>query len=155
MKGFAVLLVSTALVLAAGCQRPVGVAAETTAVTGVLENYITSVEKEDMELYAAVMAHDAGMVNYGTAGAPIVGWDALKRVIEDQNAALSETKITAKDVSVRVAPSGEWAWATCLWDFKTVAGGRPLALPVRCTWILEKRDGRWVIAHFHKSLAAG
>jgi uncharacterized protein (TIGR02246 family) len=155
MRKPVLLFVASTLVVAVGCQQRVDVTAEATAVTGVLENYITSVEKEDMELYAAVMAHDAGMVNYGTAGAPIVGWDALKRVIEDQNAALSETKIGARDVSVKISPTGDWAWATSLWDFKAVAGGKPLALPVRCTWILEKRDGRWVIAHFHKSLAAG
>jgi uncharacterized protein (TIGR02246 family) len=155
MKGFAVLVVGTTLVFAAGCQRSVRVAAETTAVTGVLENYIASVEKEDMELYAAVVAHDAEMVNFGSGGPPIVGWDALRKVIEDQNAALSETKIGARDVSVKISPTGEWAWATSLWDFKTVAGGKPLTLPVRCSWILEKRGGRWVIAHFHKSVAAG
>ena len=155
MKRFAVLLVGFSLVLVAGCQRVVDVAAETTAVTGVLENYITSIEKEDMELYGKVMAHDDGMVNYGTDGAPIVGWGSLKKLIEDQNAALSQTKITAAEVSVRISPSGNWAWATSLWDFRAVVGGKSLALPVRCTWILEKRDGRWLIVHFHKSIACG
>ena len=155
MKRLVVLLVALALVLAVGCQRRVDVTTDTTAVTGVLENYIASVEKEDMELYAKAMVHDAGMVNYGTAGAPIVGWDALKKVIEDQNAALSQTIISASDVSVRVSATGDWAWATSLWKFNTVMGGNTLALPVRCTWILEKRDGRWAIVHFHKSVAAG
>jgi hypothetical protein len=27
-----------------------------------------------------------------------------------------------------------------------------LELPVRCTWILEKREAGWVIVHFHKSV---
>ena len=155
MKRLVVLLVASTVVLAVGCQRQVDVTAETTAVKGVLEDYIASVEKEGLELYTKVMVHDVGMVNYGTTGAPIVGWDALKAVIGDQNEALSETKISARDVSVRFAPSGTWAWATCLWDFKAVMGGKPLALPVRCTWVLEKREGRWVIVHFHKSVAAG
>jgi hypothetical protein len=154
MKRFVVLLVCLALVLAVGCRRRVDVAAETTAVTGVLENYILAIEKEDMELYGNVVAHDPAMVNYGTFGPPIVGWDALRKVIEDQNLALSETKITASDVSVKVSPSGSWAWATSLWAFKTMMGGKLLTLPVRCTWILEKRDSRWVIVHFHKSVAA-
>ena len=153
MKRLAFVAVSLAVVVAAGCQQRADVAAETTAVTAVLTSYITSIEKEDMELYGKVMAHDDGMVNYGTDGAPIVGWNSLKKLIEDQNAALSQTKITANDVSVKVSPSGNWAWATSLWDFKAVAGGKSLALPVRCTWILEKRDGRWLIVHFHKSIA--
>jgi uncharacterized protein (TIGR02246 family) len=155
MKTLAVLLVALALVLAAGCQQRVGVAAETAAVTAVLNDYIASVEKEEIDLYGKVMAHDAGMVNYGTGGAPIVGWNALKKIIEDQNAALSQTRITASNVSVKILPAGDWAWATSLWEFKAVMGGKTLDLPVRCTWILEKRDGRWVVVHFHKSIAAG
>src|SRR3972149_5922170 len=105
MKRLVVFLIGPALVLAVGCQRRVDVTTDTTAVTGVLENYIASVEKEDVDLYGKVMAQDAGMVNYGTAGAPIVGWDALKKVIEDQNAALSQTIITASDVSVKISPA--------------------------------------------------
>src|SRR4030042_3560660 len=115
MKRLVVLLVASTVVLAVGCQRQVDVTAETTAVKGVLEDYIASVEKEDLELYTKVMVHDVGMVNYGTTGAPIVGGGALKAVIGDQNEALSETKISARDVSVRFAPSGTWAWATCFW----------------------------------------
>jgi uncharacterized protein (TIGR02246 family) len=155
MRKLVLLFVASTLVVAVGCAQRADVTAETTAVKGVLEKYIASVEKEDMELYAAVMAHDAAMVNFGSGGPPIVGWEALRKVIEDQNAALSETKIGARDVSVKISPTGDWAWATSLWDFKAMAGGKPLALPVRCSWILEKQDGRWVIVHFHKSVAAG
>ena len=59
-----------------------------------------------MVLYGKLMAHDAGMVHYGTGGAPIVGWAALEKIIEDQDAALSQTKITASDVSLRSRHNG-------------------------------------------------
>jgi uncharacterized protein (TIGR02246 family) len=155
MRRLAFVALGLALIVAAGCQQRLDVKADTTAVTAVLTSYITSIEKEDMELYSKVMAHDDGMVNYGTDGAPIVGWGSLEKLIEGQNAALSQTKITAAEVSVRISPSGNWAWATSLWDFRAVVGSKSLALPVRCTWILEKRDGRWLIVHFHKSIACG
>jgi len=32
-------------------------------------------------------------------------------------------------------------------------GENLVSLPVRCTWLLEKREGGWVIVHFHKSVA--
>jgi ketosteroid isomerase-like protein len=151
MKRLALVGIALALIVAAGCQRRVDIAAETTAVAAVLGDYIASVEREDIDLYGKVMAHDAGMVNYATGGAPIVGWATLEKIIEDQNATLSQTKITASDVSVKISPSGDRAWATSLWDFRAVAGGKSLALPVRCTWILEKRGGHWLVVHFHKS----
>lgn len=47
------------------------------------------------------------------------------------------------------------AWATSPLNLKAVIGGGPLDLTVRPTWILDKHDGRWVIAHFHKAVAVG
>jgi uncharacterized protein (TIGR02246 family) len=155
MKRLALVAIALALIVVAGCHQRVDVAAETTAVTAVLTSYITSIEKEDIDLYGKVMAHDAAMVNFGSDGPPIVGWEALRKAIEDQNATLSQTTITASDVSVRVSPTGDSAWATSLWKFKAVIGVKTLDLPVRCTWILEERGGRWLIVHFHKSIACG
>jgi uncharacterized protein (TIGR02246 family) len=131
----------------------VNVEAENAAIKSVLDNYVTSVEKADMELYAKTVAHDQDMVNFGTAAAErIVGWDALREVMEAQNVALSETKITASDVTVNVRSGRRFAWATSIWDFKATMGGQAIALPVRCTWVLEKRETGWVVVHFHKSV---
>jgi ketosteroid isomerase-like protein len=131
----------------------VNVEAEKAAIKSVLDNYVTSVEKADMGLYAKTVAHDPGMVNFGTAASErIVGWDALREVMEAQNAALSGTKIAASDVTVNVSSEGRFAWATSLWEFKATMGGQAIALPVRCTWILEKRETGWVVVHFHKSV---
>lgn len=45
----------------------------------------------------------------------------------------------------------DMAWATNQWFFNARIGDQAMTLPLRCTWILEKRDGRWMIVHFHKS----
>ena len=95
------------------------------------------------------------MVNFGTDGPPIVGWEALKKVMVHQNAALSQTKLTVSNVSIVVPTSGMLALATSLWNFKAMMGDKAVALSVRCTWILEKRASSWIIIHFHKSIAAG
>jgi ketosteroid isomerase-like protein len=93
------------------------------------------------------------MVNFGAMGDPIIGWEALRKVIEGQNAALSETKIGVSAMSIHVSADGKSGWATCLWDLNAKMGENPVSLPVRCTWILEKRVESWIIVHFHKSVA--
>jgi hypothetical protein len=74
----------------------------------------TSIEKEDLGLYAKILAHDPGMVNFGSSDGPIVGWEALKKVIADQNAALSETKIGVSDLYIHLSGDGKMGWATRL-----------------------------------------
>jgi len=154
MRRISAILLCMALVVTAGCSHKIDTSAEIAAVKAVLNNYVVSIEKEDMGLYSQVMAHDSDMVNFGTSEPPIVGWDALEKLIEDQNAALSGTEIEATDITVHLAPSGGAAWATSLWSFNASMGGTPLTIPARCTWVLEKRSDRWVIVHFHKSVVA-
>lgn len=155
MKKIPILFVVLTIMLVMSCQQAVDIETEKTAIRAVLDNYITSVENEDMELYGKNVAHDAEMVNFGAFGDPIVGWEALEKLISGQNEVLSQTKITASGVSIQIVPSGKFAWATSLWNFKAMMGENPVEWPVRCSWVLEKRENRWVIIHFHKSIAAG
>jgi uncharacterized protein (TIGR02246 family) len=153
MKYIAVVLLGLFL---AGCEMvEVDTAAETAAVNAVLDSYVKAVLDEDMTTYSKNVAHDATMVNFGGFGEPINGWSALEDIMEQQNAALSETRIEVSDLMIHVSPDGKLAWATCLWTLEALMGEDPVALPLRCTWVLEKRDGNWVIVHFHKSMAAG
>ena len=155
MKKIPILFVVLTIMLVMSCQQAVDIETEKTAIRAVLDNYITSVENEDMELYGKNVAHDAEMVNFGAFGDPIVGWEALEKLMVGQNEVLSQTKITASDVSIQIVPSGKFALATSLWNFKAMMGEDPVEWPVRCSWVLEKRENRWVIIHFHKSIAAG
>lgn len=138
----------------AACTRNAGQAGDREAVRQVLDRYVASIEKEDFHLYAELVANDPVMVNFGAFGDPIIGWDGLKEVMANQNQALERTTITVRDVRIHVTSSGKVAWATSIWDFRSTSGGREMNLPIRCSWILEKRDGVWVIVHFHKSVAA-
>jgi ketosteroid isomerase-like protein len=129
--------------------------AEKLAIKTVLDKYIFSIEKEDIEQYSKIFVHDSDMVNFGTgAKERIVGWDALRKVIEDQNVALSETKITQSDVTINLSQNGQFAWATSLWNFKATMDVQVMELPVRCSWVLEKQGNDWKIVHFHKSVGA-
>lgn len=150
------LLAAFAVLTIIACQPPaVDIEAETAAVKTVLEEYVNSVEIEDMEAYAKLVIHDTAMVNFGGFGKPIVGWDALKKVMEGQNEMLAETKIEVSSMQIHVSADGKFAWATCLWNLKAMMAENAVELPIRCTWVLEKQDAGWVIVHFHKSMPVG
>ena len=154
MNRVAVALMVTALALFVSCgPQKADIEAEKSQVKTVLDNYVKAVETEDMELYASQMAHEPMMMNFGGFGGPIVGWEALNEVMKGQNQALSETKIAVSDLAIHVSEDGKLAWATCLWNLKAMMGENPVELPIRCTWVLEKRDNQWQIVHFHKSMA--
>jgi uncharacterized protein (TIGR02246 family) len=124
-------------------------------VRGALDRYVQAVESEDLEQYAGVVAHDTDMVNFGAFGAPIIGWESLRTVMEGQNAALDSIRVEQSQVVVKVLSSGDDAWATSLWRFRAKSGKDTLDVPVRCTWQLQKRGETWRVIHFHKSIAAG
>jgi ketosteroid isomerase-like protein len=143
-------------VLLAGCsqnneQIMSDIEAEKGAVRDVLHAYIASVETENMEDYAANIVHDQDMINFGAMGAPIKGWDGLQMVMTGQNEMLDNIHIDESDLRVHMNQSGDRAWATSLWQFHATAGQDTMNIPIRCTWVLEKRDGIWKVVHFHKS----
>jgi ketosteroid isomerase-like protein len=144
------------LCLLAGCaQEPrIDAAAEMEAVKATLDSYVQSVVDEDMQQYWQVMDRDSTMVNVGagTSMSWIAGWEELDEVMNGQNDAFSETTIDVTQEWIRVSPTGSFAWAVTRWDLATVlSDGSRALLPLRCSWVLEKRDGRWIIVHFHKS----
>jgi uncharacterized protein (TIGR02246 family) len=143
------------LLLLSPWQRAVAVENAEKEVKSVLDQYVKSVEQEDMEQYAKIVSHDSTSVDFGSFGEPIVGWEALRRVMEGQNASLDSIRVEQSQVAIHILPGGTSAWATSLWSFSAKSGQTILNLPVRCTWILEKREGKWLIIHFHKSIAAG
>lgn len=150
------VLAAGALLLA-GCtaQLELDVEQESAAIEEVLDNYVKSVEDEDLDFYGENVAHNPHMVNFGAFGEPIRGWQELEQVIEDQNEALDDIKIEVSDLDIHVPPYGTIAWATSLWTLTAEAGEDAMELAVRCTWVLEKKNDAWVIVHFHKSIAAG
>jgi len=155
MKVIAVVGGMVIFCLVFACARAVDLEKAKQEIQMALDQYVASVESEDMGQYANRVCHDMTMTNFGAFGAPIVGWDGLRDVMENQNAGLDSTKIDQSEVQIHVYPSGISAWATSLWNFRAKAGENVLDLTVRCTWVLEKRGEKWEIVHFHKSIAAG
>ncbi len=154
MRRILTVFAALCLLAAPACSKRAPATSDEVAVRAVLSRYVSSLEREDLDLYAQLVASDPVMVNFGAFGDPILGWDGLKEAMAEQNRTYDNTRITVREVRVHVVPSAGVAWATSLWDFTTTNGGRQMHLPVRCSWVLEKREGAWVIVHFHKSVAA-
>ncbi|MDH4212223.1 MAG: nuclear transport factor 2 family protein, partial [candidate division WOR-3 bacterium] len=116
------------LVAIIGCKpRPVvDMDAEIAAINTLLGEYVKSVETENMELYAKLVSHDTTMINFGSFGKPIRGWDALVKVMEGQNELLSDTKISTSGLKIYVSADGKMAWARCLWTLKAKMADNPV-----------------------------
>jgi ketosteroid isomerase-like protein len=152
---FSVLLVAGLLLGGCGQNNEQAVSdtvAEKGAVRDVLHDYIASVETENMEDYATNIVHDQDMINFGAMGEPIKGWEGLQTVMAGQNEMLDNIHIDESDLRVHMSQQGDRAWATSLWQFHATAGSDTMTIPIRCTWILEKRNDIWKIVHFHKSV---
>ena len=120
MRRLVVALVAATVVLAAGCQQRVDVKRGHDGGDGGLEDYIASIEKEDMELYTKVMVHDVGWSTTTPRG-PDRGVGRLK--------ASSRTR-TRRSPRRRSLPGGlgedlaigELGVGNMLWDFRAVMG---------------------------------
>jgi ketosteroid isomerase-like protein len=53
-----------------------------------------------------------------------------------------------------VSAAGSVAWTATDATFKLQAGGHEMALPVRITFVLEKREEKWLILQAHFSCPA-
>jgi len=125
---------------------------ETAAVAERLRDYVEAVEAEDLDRYGQLVAHDEQLAWYGSMPGQIVGWGGVQAAMREMFEGLSEIRIDQTDLRVHFSPDRQLAWATCLWDFHAKAGEEAVLEPVRCTWVLERRLGEWVIVHWHKSV---
>jgi ketosteroid isomerase-like protein len=126
---------------------------ERALVKAALDAFIRAVEGRSLDSLPGVVAQDPGLVWIGTGEDEwIVGYEALKEVMQAQNGALQYIRISVSEETIHLSPSGQVAWATNRWVFKARMAGEELELPLRCTWVAEKRDAGWVLVHSHKSL---
>jgi ketosteroid isomerase-like protein len=122
-------------------------------VKAVLTRLTESYEKKDLEGLMACIAPDPDTVMYGTgADERRVGPAEIRMQAQrdwDQTEAISMafgwTSISA---------AGPVAWAAVDGAFKIRAGGQAFSMPARATFVLEKRDGKWLVVQSHFSAPA-
>jgi len=154
MKNLIALFIGATFLVVSGCAQKVDAVAEKAKVKSVIDQFKQVWETEDMGLFSKIMAHDADLVVYGSdAPEHWVGWEPLKESVEKMFPALENTKITVKEQSIKVHPSGNVAWFSEVWDWDMVLEGKAVRSEgQRLTGVLEKRNGNWVFVQFHNSV---
>ena len=122
-------------------------------IHAVLTKWIEAIEGRELGMLPEVVAMDTNLIWIGTAvNEWVSGYRQLEQVMQAQNDALLDIQIDVSEESIHTYPQVNLAWATNRWVYHARAGEEELVLPLRCTWILEKRAQGWRIVHFHKSV---
>ena len=115
-----------------------------------LDQFAAAVRAVDYEAGEALFAPE--VVGFGTVGALLVGRDALvERQWRRVWGVTSGFRYDMQQLSVGV--DGDMAWIAVPWSSRT---GRSTDGPHdrsgRATYVLQRRDGRWLAVHSHHSL---
>jgi ketosteroid isomerase-like protein len=128
---------------------------ELEVVADVVDAWTISVEDKDLGLFRLVVDHDPNLVWIGSGENDwLKGYEKLEDAIVAQTASLENISIGVSDEIIHLSPDERFAWVTNRWVFEAIRGDQEVELPLRCTWILEKRDTGWVLVHFHQSVGA-
>ncbi|MGR8980997.1 MAG: nuclear transport factor 2 family protein [Gammaproteobacteria bacterium] len=119
----------------------------------ILHGFTDAYRKRDMKALFECIAPDADMVMYGTGmDEKCTGPEQIRTQVE-RDWAQSESAVMLFDRTT-VSSSGQVAWAAVDGEFRFRAGGQDGTIPARVTFVLEKREGRWLIVHAHFSTPA-
>ena len=132
----------------------INIEAEKTAVKAWFDDFVTSWQTEDLDLFSKIIAHDDDMIMFGTDAAEhFVGWEPVIESMRKQFDASENVHISTKELSIKVHKSGEVAWLSFLMDLKVESMGEPFSIEgMRFTGVLEKRNGNWLFVQGHASL---
>jgi len=105
----------------------------------------------DVEKLHATIADDISVVS-GVWGPPVIGWTNYAASYQMQRARIQQVRMERSNTLIRIAPSGNVAWACYQWEFTGVVDGTQTSSVGQTTLVLEKRNDTWVIVHNHTSL---
>lgn len=119
------------------------------AVTDVLNQNAASFVKGDMTMLNKLWANDESVTVF-ESGHANYGWtDYRDNHLAPEMKEMKNTKYTYSDIKVKV--DGKTAWGTMKYAISADIGARHVDGGGLATAVLEKRDGRWQIVHWHSS----
>ena len=123
-------------------------------VMAVMKQYNEAYAKRDMDAVLALFAPDPDVVIIGTGeDEKRVGLAELRTQLERDFAQSEAASIEFSWHSVSQAGSVAWVAADCV--VRAEVSGQEISLLARVTFVLEQREGRWLIVQSHASLPAG
>ena len=119
------------------------------AVRDVLTKNASAFERSDMAIINKLWANDESVTVF-ESGHANYGWaDYRDNHLKPEMAEMKNTKYAITDVKPRIA--GNTAWATFKYTISADLKERHVEATGLGTAVLEKRDGRWQIVHWHTS----
>ncbi len=149
---FLVALVLAAIVAVVGFNFYGNVSAQTNevkAVTDVLTREAQAVEKGDLAALDKLWANSEDVTVF-ESGHANYGWnDYRNNHLAPELKEFKNTKYAFSDLKVKV--DGKTAWATFKYTLSAEINERKIESGGLATAILEKREGKWRIVHWHSS----
>ena len=122
---------------------------EVKAVTDVMTREAAAVEKGDLATLDKIWANSEDVTVF-ESGHANYGWmDYRNSHLAPELKEFKNTKYSFSDMKVKV--DGKTAWATFKYSLAADMGTRKIQSGGLGTAVLEKRDGRWQIVHWHSS----
>jgi len=144
-----------------GCQQgedvaeepAVDIEAEKANIRTLFDQYAEAWESLNIDHFSEIFSDDADMVIFDTQTIH-VGWEAFKELLQNSFDLMNDVNITFRDYSIKVHHSGAIAWLSTLEDATWISQDQPNEVKgMRVTWVLEKREGKWVIVQGHWSVS--
>jgi ketosteroid isomerase-like protein len=111
---------------------------------------------KDFRLLYGVIANDPDFLEVHPDGAVVKGFEDFKKAEKFWGSPdFKAVRYEIRDLKIKLSKSGDVAWFFCVLDDINEWKGQPANWEnTRWTGVLEKRDGRWVMAQQHFSFAA-
>ncbi len=122
---------------------------EVKAVTDVMMSEAVAVEKGDLAALDKIWANTEDVTVF-ESGHANYGWNDYRNThLAPELKEFKNTKYSFSDLKIKV--DGKTAWATFKYSLAAEMGTRKVESGGLGTAVLEKRDGKWRIVHWHSS----
>lgn len=123
-------------------------------INDLLDKYLTANATQNIKHIEDIWAIDEDIEAFGTAaGERVRGWDAIRKAFIRQFNTFTDTYISARDRSIHIDDSGNFAWVSQMLNYNFLLEGVQVKNEgVRYTAVLKKKDGQWKMVQMHLSL---
>lgn len=119
-------------------------------VKSIFRKLTGAYERRNIAEFLDCFAADDDVVLYGTGvDEKRIGLDQIRAQVERDWAQTEAISMSFNWTSISAA--GPVAWASVDGEFNFRANGQEGNIPARVSFVLERRDGRWLIVHSHFS----
>lgn len=152
------LKLSTSLVVAglllAACSVETNTEAEAGAARTVVDDFWRAISTQDLDLLSRAVAHDEGLVVFGTDAAERwIGASAFLSAEEQLMRAFDVESLERREETFQMHSRGGVAWFSTVIDLEINVDGEVANFRgLRTTGVLEKQDDAWVIVQAHTSV---